>query len=181
MKERTAFREQITGYDCVPTSFINALVYLYKRVKIPTEVVREIYASTLDDNKGTSSGAVESLCNRLNRIHNEEFKIKCTLKKGREVNFDGPIKANTCWLICVWSKEKEGHYVTAFHKKDGFLYCFDPYYNDEEKNKNNWEIGSFDSGCNLKINLSHLNKTREEAYCAGIKNERELVIITKKV
>ena len=33
------FRQQIAGYDCAPTAFINALIYLFKRKEIPIDVV----------------------------------------------------------------------------------------------------------------------------------------------
>jgi len=91
MKE---FRKQITGCDCVPTSFINALVYLFdKREDIPNEIVQGIYLKTINDSDGTSGQEVENLCHWLsnynkNRCKNKDFSIKAICKDGEEVDFD---------------------------------------------------------------------------------------------
>ena len=39
---------QNSEYDCGPTSFINALAYLYEREEVPIELIKAIYEYTLD-------------------------------------------------------------------------------------------------------------------------------------
>ncbi len=84
MKNPLAY--QSTEYDCVPTSLINAIRYLYEREDIPPEVIQRIYLYSLDSfnskgeqgKKGTTFEAVTHICNWLNEYseyHN--FKLQC--------------------------------------------------------------------------------------------------------
>lgn len=53
---KTPLRYQVTHYDCGTTTFINALMYLFERDDIPTEVVEYVTAVTGDRNLGLGGG-----------------------------------------------------------------------------------------------------------------------------
>ena len=83
------YREQITEHDCVPTSFINALIYLFERKEIPAEVVRRIYEYTLDVPKsgGTTGYAIEFLANWLSSYRKDNFALRTEIWSGSDVYF----------------------------------------------------------------------------------------------
>ena len=45
---KSPLRYQATGYDCGPTSMLNAIMYVFEREEIPPDLVRHIGLCTLD-------------------------------------------------------------------------------------------------------------------------------------
>lgn len=183
------YREQISGYDCVPTSFVNALIYLFERNEIPAEVVRRIYEYTLDVPKSgaTTVYAIELLSNWLSSFKNDKFAVSIDVQKGTTVHFEkAPFftqtKKSTCALIRVFMGVSTWHFITLFYEKDGWVYCFDPC--PGSKNSQNWkwiQPSELNDGCNLKIKKSHLNKLESDSkFKAGENENRVLVLIERK-
>lgn len=97
--------------------------------------------------------------------------------KENDVHFNRQLTKDTCWLISLKNSDKKCN--CFLQKKNGYLYCFDPLYSKNLLNKN-WEIGTFDGGCNLKIKIDFLNAHRNnERYRAGNNQQREMVIMKK--
>ena len=183
------FREQITEHDCVPTSFINALIYLFEREEIPAEVVRRIYEYTLDVPKsgGTTGYAIEFLANWLSSYRKDNFALRTEIWSGSDVYFKkensflSKKKKKACGLLRVLWGGSCWHYITIFYEKDGWVYCFDPYRG--EKSTKNWEWlepSNENEGCNLKVSRSFFNKKEvngkfSTGECAG----REFVLIER--
>ena len=95
---KISLRFQNTEYDCVTTTFINALAYLYDREEFPVELLIYIYKYTLDiigsdgieETGGTSKEYVERLVNifiEYSSIHN--FDLRCSIL----------VKEDTVWII----------------------------------------------------------------------------------
>lgn len=187
------FRKQITGCDCVPTSFINALVYLFdNREDIPNEIVQGIYLKTINDSDGTSGQEIENLCSWLSnynkdRRKNRGFSVKAIYKDGKNVNFDKlrahVKKDNSCALLSVKSEKNKWHYITILRYEKGYFYCFDPYYiqghKDDKNGKELWRLGKFED-CNLKISIDFLKKRGDKyKYQSGKESDRECVLINR--
>ena len=181
------FRKQVTGYDCAPTCFINALVYLFNRKEIPNEIVQGIYLKTIGDSKGTSDKEVELLCNWLSNYNkNEGFAVKAVYKDGNDVDFDKlkkhVRKTNCCAIASVKSGKKSWHYIAIFRYEKGYFYCFDPFYEnkhkEEKQGKELWSLETYDE-CNLRISIDFLKKAGKERYQSGEKNSRVCVLIKR--
>ena len=77
---------QSSEYDCVPTTFLNALSFLFDRKDIPPEVIKAIMLYSLDTfnsfgevgKGGTSGFAIEFICEWLNSYKETNgFNIEC--------------------------------------------------------------------------------------------------------
>lgn len=185
------FRKQITGADCVPTCFINALVYFFdRREDIPKEVIQGIYLKTLNDSKGTSGQEIKNLCYWLSSYSNKEYKkflVKAIYKEGEEVDFDKlkkhVRKTNSCALLSVYADASTWHYVALIRYEKGYFYGFDPYYvkgcKEDKKGNELWSLGKFEE-CNLKISIDFLKRDGDEQkYQSGKKGDRECVLIER--
>ena len=185
------FRKQITGYDCVPTSFVNALVYLFnKREEIPNEVVQGIYLKTINDPKGTSGQEIANLCHWLSKYRHKNFSIKATYMEGEDVDFEKLKRfvnnKNSCALLSVKADNKKNgelHYIALFRYEKEFFYCFDPYYvqgcKKDRKGKELWSLDKYNE-CNLRILIGFLERGgNEQKYQCGKKEDRECVLIKR--
>jgi hypothetical protein len=134
---RVPFRQQATEYDCVPTSILNALSYLFNRGEIPPFVVHRVYKDSLDGEaaRGTTSRAIQELgfwlsCYREKRF--KSFAIESKFISGNQVHFRRNSKIIRCLdsqgvaLLCVHSSRNYWHYILGFKFEDGWLHCHDP-------------------------------------------------------
>ena len=133
---------QVSEYDCVPTSFINAVSYLFQRNEIPPMVVRHIYMYSLDTvgkdgrfgSAGTSRHAVRLLGSWLNAYKSKQFSVKTEFIMGEKVHLKKNGKIQACLknggvcLCQIFLTRKEEHYLLLLKAHDGWLFCFDPYY-----------------------------------------------------
>ncbi len=133
---------QNTEYDCGPTSFINALAYLYDREEIPVELIKAIYKFTLDVKNdegitgkgGTSRKNAKKLAEYFNEYgNNNNFNITTKTLSKDEVNLEdmkSSIKRGGVIVARCWQDVE--HYVLITNMDEKDAYIFDPYY-DEEK------------------------------------------------
>ena len=70
---KSPLRQQVSEYDCVPTTFFNALSYLFDRGNFPPLILQRIYPYSLDSvashtsiGHGTSRLAIKLLGGWLN-------------------------------------------------------------------------------------------------------------------
>lgn len=134
---KAAFREQATEYDCVPTSFINALCYLFHRNEIPPGVIRKIYKDCLDLEaaRGTSGRAINRLARWLSGYYEksyQKFQVSSNYLRGKQVQLGDGSPVIQCLsqegvaLLRVHSNNDSWHYILGFQKQGEWLYCFDP-------------------------------------------------------
>lgn len=45
---KVPLKYQSSDYDCVPTTFLNAINFLFKRDEIPPEIIQRIYLYSFD-------------------------------------------------------------------------------------------------------------------------------------
>ncbi len=74
---KVPFRQQVSSYDCAPTSLINGLVYLFHREDIPPFIVHQIYRECLDmeSARGTSDRAVHDIAILLNNYKENRYTL----------------------------------------------------------------------------------------------------------
>ena len=185
--KKMSYREQITEFDCGPTAFANALIYLFKRDEIPAEVIRQVYKHTLNDPKnGTTFGAMNRLTKWLNSYKSKTFSLNALVKKRNNVIFDDnltEIDKSSCGILRVYFGQGYWHFITVFYKKGDFLYCFDPYPRKSEKFNNEnreWLRRPQKDGCNLKIKASYINEFKSKGILrAGVEAERYFILIQR--
>ena len=156
-------RQQIAGYDCVPTAFINALIYLFKREEIPIDVVQGIYKKTLNGKLdwGSTSADIKNVAKFLKgyrcRKDGWNFAVDIDHQVGKRIDFS-KIDLESDKVCCVLRVKIAGgfpHYITAFYEKGDYIYCYDPY-SVEQKETRNWRLKKMRNGCNLRIKREYL-------------------------
>lgn len=135
------FHLQVTEHDCVPTSFVNALVALFDRKEIPPSVVQHIWTTTLDTvtqrqslGHGTSWRAIQALSEWLNARKVGKFNVEVDACEGEDATaaLDGlsdHLDEGGVALLKVrdTAAGSDWHYVLALAQEGDWLYCFDPY------------------------------------------------------
>lgn len=148
---KTPLKYQSSEYDCVPTTFLNALNFLFDRKDIPPEVIKAIMLYSLDTfNKngevgknGTTGFAIDFICQWLNYYNGSKgFNIECEILEGKSVDFDD--RHFIKWLdnggvvLARVYFTKTYHYLLVTRVDKDSVYLFDPYF--RKKKFSNKEI-----------------------------------------
>lgn len=163
---------QITNYDCAPTTFVNAISYLFHREEIQPAILSDIYKYTLDE-KGTSDKAMIKLCRILN---NRNYNLNCKVITNityEQIN-DCLLNGGVVILKCFQSSE---HYVLITKIDKKYVYLFDPYYiNIKKINDKSIKIMN-DSRYNRRVNVNRVFSNTKDDFAIG---NNKLFILIKK-
>ena len=188
---------QVSEYDCVPTSFINAVSYLFERNEIPPMVIRHIYMYSLDSvgrdarlgSAGTSKHAVRLLGSWLNSYKFKKFSVNTQFLEKEEVNFGKTNKLFTCLeeegvaLCKIFLYGRQEHYLLMLKVEEGWVFCFDPYYRKTIRglSKRVYVLKRGDiRSPNLKIRIEWIEKENDSVrFCLGPIKARESLLICK--
>ena len=137
---KTPFRLQASEYDCVPTTFVNALSYLFERNEIPPLAIQKIYHYSLDTvttrkniSHGTTGFAIQLMANWLSEFKTENFAGDSEYGSGSKVNLGRGNKIAKCInqggvaLGRLHQGSGVWHYVLALSVEKGIVKLFDPY------------------------------------------------------
>jgi hypothetical protein len=188
---------QVSEYDCVPTSFINAVSYLFERNEIPPMVIRHIYMYSLDSvgrdarlgSAGTSKHAVRLLGSWLNSYKFKKFSVNTQFLEKGEVNFRKTNKLFTCLeeegvaLCKTFLYGRQEHYLLMLKVEEGWVFCFDPYYRKTIRglSKRVYVLKRGDiRSPNLKIRIEWIEKENDSVrFCLGPIKARESLLICR--
>ena len=137
----TPLHYQISEYDCVPTTFVNAIAYLYDRKSVPPLVVRYVYAYSLDTvsrggrlgRGGTSKYAIQLLGHWLNAYKTPRFSVNteylppAAIEAGRRSRIVAALGEGAVALCNVYLGHGEWHFLLVLRADRQWFYCFDPY------------------------------------------------------
>ncbi len=189
------FQYQVSEFDCVPISFINAVSYLFQRNEIPPMVIRHIYMYSLDTvgndarlgSEGTSKYAVKLLGAWLTSYKFRKFSVKTQFLEGESVSFSRTRKIINCLkkggvaLCKIYIYRHQEHYILVMGIDKGWVFCFDPYYRKTLSGLSNrvYMLRSDDiRSPNLKISMEWLEKDEESVrFCLGPAMKRESLLI----
>jgi len=202
---KTPFRYQVTNYDCVPTTFINALQHLFTREVIPPAVIQKIMQYSLDTvnrkgesgKRGTTGFAVERIMQLLKDSSNKNFEFKtCKYVEGEQVNLRqimACINRDGTALLRVRGNKAKYHYLLALggdaEDKDWLLF-FDPYYRVQSftgkdskyiqwlGDKNREENNG--QGANIRIKRERLESEEYAKYSMPPIEYRECCLLERK-
>lgn len=191
---KTPLGYQITEYDCVPTTFINALKYLLQRDEIFPEIIRNIYMYSLDTynrkgklgGNGTSYFAVELISNWLNEFSkSHNLKIKCRTLEREAINLKADSKIYECLnnngvaaVKVYFDYPNIYHYVLLTSIDDDYVYVFDPYYRKRNFKDKEVEIIIDKSEIyNRRISKSRFEKEEEIFYAMSFMKDRECTLL----
>lgn len=186
-KNQYEFRQQIAGYDCAPTAFINALIYLFKRKEIPIDVVQGIYKNTLNGKLdwGSTSCDIKNVAEFLKdyRCCKDEwnFAVDIDHQVGKKADYSriDLESDNVCCVLRVKIAGGYWHYITAFYEKGDYIYCYNPYF-EKEKETRNWGLKKMRNGCNLRIKREYLFAEKDRGiYRSGVSRAREFILIKR--
>jgi len=193
---KVPFRQQASEYDCVPTTFLNALSFLFERREIPPQVVQRIYLYSLDAvtsskgvGHGTSGLAIQLLGNWLAKFKYSKFLVQTEFISGESVHLrKGNKIARTLGdggvaLLRVKHAGNAWHYVLAISISGGWLYCYDPYARTPKAGKpDKYEFLETNDaqGPNLRISSKWLDtNSNKNPYQFGTLTDRECLIIKR--
>jgi hypothetical protein len=198
------FRYQTTEYDCVPTTFINALQYLFDRDEIPPEAIQKIMQYSLDTvtvNKkgeygkgdGTTRLAIQMILQWL-EYHTEgkfafkrcEYMDKAQIHLGRNNKIISCINRGGIALMNVCSGS-DYHYLLALgldENDSGKLLFFDPYYQErkcvgDDSAHIEWLGNNGGQKANLRVSRERLDSYDWEEYSMGSIEERECCLLER--
>ena len=186
---------QVSEYDCVPTSFINAVSWLFERSEIPPMVIRYIYMYSLDTvgkdarlgSAGTSKYAVRLLGSWLDSYKFKKFSVRTEFLGGEEVHVGKSSKISACLeeegvaLCKVYLDRRQDHYVLLLGCEEDWVSCFDPYYRKSIRGLSNrvhmLQMNDIRSP-NLKIRLHWLEREDPgDRFCLGPVQTRESLLM----
>lgn len=194
---KTPFRVQASEFDCVPTTFFNAVVKLFHRNEIPPLVIQRIYLLSLDSassNKkygnGTTGFAIQLLGHWLSEFETKNFSVSTEYISGEKVNFGRGSKISRCLnkdgvaLLRVHLGGGNWHYILALSVENGVVSCFDPYpklNRNFVKNKVEFIEENGLHSPNLLVSTAHLStKSDLTKYVLGTFSERECLLLEKR-
>ena len=183
-------RYQITKVDCGPTSFTNAISYLFEREEVPAEVLKAIYNYTLDmyGKSGKASGTSRQATKHLSYWFNEfgakhKFKLKSEWIGGEKIDISflrKNLNDYTAIVLRVWSTYE--HYVLLTKLEDEVAYIFDPYYETTKTYKKDCAVKVIDNEMyyNRIININRIESLdKNEIYAMGSLEKRECIIMRR--
>ncbi len=193
---KTPFRQQTSEYDCVPTTFLNAVSRLFERREIPPLVIQRIYLYCLDSlsshqnmGHGTSGLAVQLLGNWLNGYRHKKFRVSADFCSGVTVHFGRGNKIAHCFnnegvaLLRVTHQGGYWHYILGLEVKDGWVNCYDPYHRTSKSSRTNQYEFLQEDGLhspNLRVKCTWLDTySNSGQYRLGSKNERECLLLER--
>ncbi|MBM4300729.1 MAG: hypothetical protein FJ121_04240 [Deltaproteobacteria bacterium] len=184
---KTPLRYQASERDCGPTTFLNAITYLFDKKSIPPMAIDYIYRYTLDYAKcmGTSTYALEFLGEffQENRLKTPKFTLSIDIIEGKEVHCGKDSKIykrlkNSGVAICYF--KKEDHFMLAMDIEDDYILLFDPLYRKSIRglNENVIHLESDGFKPNLQIKRKWIDK-ESERFSFGPKNDRWCLLIKR--
>jgi hypothetical protein len=196
---KTPLRVQVSEYDCVPTSFVNALAYLFDRGEIPPLVLQRVYMLSLDcmfhtkeHGQGTSDVAIQFIASWLSEFRSTKFKnfrVEAEYVEGKQLHL-GPrsklvacLKARGVGVLSVKHFGNYWHEILALKSEDRWLYAFDPYPKSQRRSRSGeFEFLEPDSqhGPNLRIHHSWLDTASDKLpFRLGLVPQRGGVLIRR--
>lgn len=201
----TPFRYQATDFDCVPTSFINAIQYLFDRNEIPPAVVQKIMLYSLDTiNKrgeagkgGTTGLAIQLILQWLESFADDKFSFRrCEYLATEQIHLRQGNKIVSCinrggvalLRVCTGKTANEYHYMLALgvdSNDTDWLLFFDPYYrvqqfSGEDSRYLEWLGTNHRQGANLRIKRERLDSYEYMKYSMAAIDERECCLLERR-
>ena len=197
---KVPFRLQATEYDCVPTSIINAMCYLFSRKELPPFVVHRIYKDCLDYGaaRGTTGRAIRDLGFWLNNYKEKRFNTFAVQSKyiyGNQVHLRRNSSILCCLdtqgavLMCVQTSKHDRHGILCIRRENDWFYCYDPYPRTRRYIEND-AVQFVEPDCrhgpNLRIRSDWLDRDLEQAqhvdaykYVFGNTVNRECLLLNR--
>jgi len=187
---KVPLKYQSTKYDCVPTTFLNAINYLFKRDEISPMVIQRILLYSLDtinkNGEHGKGGTTGLSCEFIVQWLNQYFKksLECEYIFGNDVNLSQNNKLVRCVneggvALCSVSNDKTGsmyHYILCTKADSDFLYFFDPWFRQQQfrwPDSNYLEWIKDKWNYNLKVSRQRLDLDVYEKYSFGPVENRE--------
>ncbi|MTI14559.1 hypothetical protein [Sansalvadorimonas verongulae] len=196
MAVHTPFSYQVSAYDCVPISFINALAYLFDRDDIPPLVIQKIYLYCLDTvtnqgelGHGTTGLAVALLGNWLQKYRDDAFSLTTSYLERDHFSVIDKSPLSDCLsrkgtaLVRLHTGKNLWHYVLALSMDGEWFYCFDPCRRKQRSivtGQVEYLPDAKEQQPNLRIRRQWLDTlSNRKRFCLGTLRERECLLIER--
>ncbi len=194
---KVPFRLQTSEHDCVPTTALNALSYLYSRSEIPPLAVQRIFMYCLDSvsaqqnhGHGTTHYAVQLFGNWLNQFRTKQFRTSATFLSTEQVHLrkNNPLartlnRGGVAMLRVKGDGKHVWHYILALSFESDWLLAFDPYPRPRKKAPPDSYAFMADAKGqepNLRIHREWLDTlSNKEPYHLGTQSEREALLLLR--
>ena len=187
---------QVSEYDCVPTTFLNAIVYLFDRREVPPLVIRHIHTYSLDTvspggrlgRAGTSKYATQLLGYWLGNYKTRKFSVQTEYLTEKNVHLrkGNPILAcldeGGVALCNVYLGHGEWHYLLGLYHDATWLSFFDPYRRKLLRGlRSGARLLKSDEHppANLAVRLDWLDQEDDRRYAFGSIEERECLLMRR--
>ena len=183
-------RDQITEYDCGPTSLLNGLSCLFEREELAPDLVRNIMLYSLDSfgtdgvcgKSGTSYAAMMFLSNWLDAYGKTGLlPVSSRYLAGREVNWGqqsrlrGAVVRGGAAVVRV--DPESWHYVLVTGVRDEAVRLFDPYWEREPAAPGVTPVEDQPYSHNRLVAASRFEGASPNPYAFGPVETREAVLL----
>jgi len=185
---------QRSEYDCVPTTFLNALSYLCDREEIDPVIIKAIYRHSLDSRdshgnpgkRGTSEQAVKSLAIWVNEYSRKiGLGIHCKFLSTKKITLESSlittrVNLGGVLLACIHFAGSY-HYVLVTGLDEHFAYVFDPYYRTVNSEEQEFDfITSQPLNMNRRVRKEVFFGVESQPYALGEVSKREGVLMYRE-
>lgn len=180
---------QTTELDCVPTTIINGIRYLFEREEIPPEAIKIIYLYSLDTKnkngkiggRGTSGIAVQLICNSLNEVGNFNLSCEFCLEESVTIkNIEDCLNKDGVVISRVAYENNLFHYILVTGLDYENVYAFDPYYKTRIVDKKVKVVHEEPYRYNRIISKERFVLDKNDSYAIGDTKERECIFMYRK-
>lgn len=195
---RVPLHYQASEYDCVPTTFLNAVTHLFHRESIPPIVIRHTFLYSLDTvgkhgrlgRAGTSSHAIRLLGHWLGAYRTDRFSVETEYLEGDQVHLRRGNKITACLnaggvaLCNIHLSGSDWHFVLGMKAHREWLLFFDPYWRVAVRGLRDRVrlIKSLNPRSpNLAIRRDWLDAdSNRRRFCLGTKRNRECLLMWRR-
>jgi len=182
---------QRTEYDCGPTSFLNAINFLFQRREISPDILRYVMMYTLDRfndkgeecKEGTSQMAMSFLASWMKQYAKAtKLPIDCEYLSDEQVRISENSRVITALqqggAVVLRVHYGGWHYVTLTGVSGDSVSLFDPYYRRQPfKRPGIVMIKNRPCSANRRVSFDILNQTERDVYTLGPVEGRAAVIL----
>ena len=201
---KSPFNYQVTDYDCVPTTFVNALQYLFNREEIPPIVIQKIMLYSLDiistygyHGYGTSDLSAKLIMQWLEEFPDDKFAFKnCKYISGKKVHLKKGSEIIACMnrggavllQVCSEPKNDMFHYMLGLGidpTDNDWILFFDPFYRVRKYTGEDSKYiellgGENRQSANLRIKRERLDSYEYKKYSMSAIENRACCLLERK-
>lgn len=183
---KSPLRYQMSEFDCLPTSIMNALSHLFPISKISGELIKMIYCFSMDDIddygriRGTETDAAVKALKASGQI---KYKILSSEQVTAKL-IENCLRDKGVAVCGIYDMRREGHTSLVTRHDSEWVYIWDPYPYGEDVwqkiNDKDIEIIRNETTANVRVRRERFYSVEKKRFSLGEKKDRWCYLIWRK-